>query len=255
MACFFKLSRCFAFSFLFFLIALVVWILGEGFSFEVVKKNLSHDYRLISAGYYPRPSDVIMKVFVANLGLVLVSAPFAFHVQGFDYDARHSSTKSNLSSSRSSLNLYRSRNSTFPVPTVSGGYRSTNSGEKTLEAILTNSGGHGDGTEYVRGNIAGELIFSPGGNNYVCVVDKINDFWADQSDGQGCINPSTEETFVRGGYVYCLTSGDLRLNFPVNGSDLREGRQFPISKIVSEKWDMWMIEKDCGLEEDWPAQW
>jgi hypothetical protein len=63
-------------------------------------------------------------------------------------------------------------------------------------------------------------------------------------------NPSTEEAFVRGGYVYCLTSGDLRLNFPANGSDLREGRQFPIGKIVSGEWDRWMIEKDCGLEED-----
>ena len=92
--------------------------------------------------------------------LVILSVAVAMNFIGFDYDARHSSTKSNIASLRSAISLYRSRHSKFPEPKASGGRKATQGGEHTLEAILTNTGTFGDNTEYIRGNIAGELISS-----------------------------------------------------------------------------------------------
>lgn len=200
-----------------------------------------------------RRGFTLIELLIVISILVILSVAVAMNFIGFDYDARHSSTKSNLASTRSAINLFRSRHSAFPAPTVSGSAKATQAGEKTLEAILSNSGGHGDGTEYIRGNIAGEMISIPGGNAYVCVVRTPNEFYSDQSTGDSCQNPSADDTFQQGGYVYCPVNGALRLNFQVNGDDWRTEDQLPI-QALSADWITWAEQKP-GLENDWPVTW
>jgi prepilin-type N-terminal cleavage/methylation domain-containing protein len=200
-----------------------------------------------------RRGFTLIELLIVISILVILSVAVAMNFIGFDYDARHSSTKSNLASTRSAINLFRSRHSAFPAPTVSGASKATQAGEKTLEAILSNAAGHGDGTEYIRGNIAGELISAPGGNAFVCVVRTPAEFYADQSNGDGCQNTSADETFQPGGYVYCPVNGALRLNFQVNGDDLRTEDQLPIDALSAD-WVTW-AEQKAGLENDWPVTW
>ncbi|MCJ8343918.1 type II secretion system GspH family protein, partial [bacterium] len=75
--------------------------------------------------------------------LVILSVAVAMSFIGFDYDARHSTTRNNLSAIKSAIQMYRSRHSKFPRPAVSGATNATQDGEATLEAILSNAAGHG----------------------------------------------------------------------------------------------------------------
>ncbi|MEE2923235.1 MAG: type II secretion system protein [bacterium] len=186
--------------------------------------------------------------------LVILSVAVAMNFIGFDYDARHSSTKSNIASLRSAISLYRSRHSKFPEPKASGGRKATQGGEHTLEAILTNTGTFGDNTEYIRGNIAGELISSSKENGYVCVVEDLASYYGDNSTFDNCLNASSEETISEpGGYVYCAINGAIRLNFAVEGDDLRNEDQTSIGSLVPD-WQNWESQKD-GADEDWPVRW
>jgi prepilin-type N-terminal cleavage/methylation domain-containing protein len=200
-----------------------------------------------------RRGFTLIELLIVISILVILSVAVAMNFIGFDYDARHSSTKSNLAAIRSAVSLYRSRHSNFPQPTVSGGPKATQAGDKTLEAVLTNANGHGDGTEYIRGNIGGELISSANGNAYICVVKTIDEYYGNQADGDGCMSPSGDDSFDGGGYVFCPVNGSVRLNFQVNGDDLRAEDQLPIQALSSE-WMTW-ADQNQDLENDWPVRW
>lgn len=188
--------------------------------------------------------------------LVILAVSVAMGMSGHDYDARYSTTKSNLSIIRSAIALYRSRHSNYPKPSSSGGKLATMSGEGTLEAILTNLSGMGDGTEYVRGNIAGELLSQSrqGGNSYVCIVEDVEDYYQNQADYSGCENPSSEDNpgTTGGGYVYCPVNGAIRLNFTVEGEDFRTEKQFTVQELLSD-WEHWGNSRE--LVYDWPVRW
>jgi len=136
----------------------------------------------------------------------------------------------------------------------------TRSGAHTLEAILTNSNGRGDGTEYIRGTLAGELISRSRGNNFVCIVNSEEEFYKDQSDFSNCqgITDHEKPEGRGGGYVYCPVNGKLRLNFYVNGDDLRSEGQLHIHVLYPE-WAGWIKEQSSAskqeLETDWPVRW
>jgi prepilin-type N-terminal cleavage/methylation domain-containing protein len=195
----------------------------------------------------------LIELLIVIAILVILAMTVTVTLVGFDYDARFASTKSNLSGIRSAISLFRSRHSGFPRPAVSGGDISTYHGENTLAAILTNMAGHGDGTEYMGQTFGKELISSSKGNDYVCIVKSIEDYYSDQSDGDNCINSSSEENFNAGGYVYCPVSGAIRLNFPVNGTDLRSEEQLPIDAF-SDDWVVWG-ERNPQKRVDWIVRW
>lgn len=205
-----------------------------------------------------RKGFTLIELLIVISILVILSVAVAMNFIGFDYDARHSSTKSNLASLRSAISLFRSRHSKFPQPTASGGRKATQNGENTLEAILTNTGGFGDGTEYIRGNIAGELLSSSQETAYTCVVKDVASFYQDQASFDGCESPSSEDpppsgSAPGGGYVYCPVNGALRLNFTVQGDDLRKEDQSNIQGLLPD-WQTW-AEQHAELEDDWPVRW
>lgn len=202
-----------------------------------------------------RRGFTLIELLIVISILVILSVAVAMNFIGFDYDARHSNSKSNLASMRSSLSVYRSRHSNFPQPTESGGTVATRNGALTLEAILTNTGGRGDGTEYIRGGVPGELISSAQGTNYVCIISTVEEFYQDQSDGANCVGPSSDEQppGSGGGYLYCPVNGALRLNFQVQGDDLRTTEQSPI-QVLSPDWTTWADQKQ-ELADDWPVRW
>ncbi len=203
-----------------------------------------------------RRGFTLIELLIVISILVILSVAVAMNFIGFDYDARHSSTKSNLSSIRAAISLYRSRHSSFPAADVSGAKKATQVGEKTLEAILTNTRGHGDGTEYIRGNIAGELISSSQENSFVCVVKDLAAYYQDQATYGGCENVSSEDQpsgGAGGGFVYCTINGAIRLNFTVQGDDLREEDQSPIQQLVAD-WTTWSQQHE-ELDDDWPVRW
>ena len=190
--------------------------------------------------------------------LVILSVAVAMNFIGFDYDARHSATKANLSAIRSAIGLYRSRHSNFPNPSVSGGRKATQKGGDTLEAILTNTGGKGDGTEYVRGSLAGELISSANETAYVCVIPDAKAYYANQSDFSGCASEGEGAEQPAGGkgggYVYCPTNGNIRLNFTVVGDDLRTSDQEQTVNALFSDWANWAA-SHSELDEDYPVRW
>lgn len=200
-----------------------------------------------------RKGFTLIELLIVISILVILSVAVAMNFIGFDYDARHSSTKSNLAAIRSAISLFRSRHSSFPNPSISGGRKATQQGEETLEAILTATNDHGDKTEYIRGNIAGELISSSKERSYVCVVKTAVEFYADQSLGDSCLNPTSEDDEKDGGYVYCTATGSIRLNFSVDGDDLRKNEQKSLGSLFSE-WLTWQESKKDS-EKDWPVKW
>ncbi|MBW7877306.1 MAG: hypothetical protein H3C47_15115 [Candidatus Cloacimonetes bacterium] len=123
----------------------------------------------------------------------------------------------------------------------------TESGAHTLQSILTSFYGETrqsqkNGSEdYLRRVPKSEVISRPKGNNFVCVVNTIEEFYRDQSDFSNCQGISEHEKprGKGGGYVYCPANGNLRLNF--------------------FEWGEWVEEqfRDDGnnLEKDWPVRW
>jgi hypothetical protein len=105
-----------------------------------------------------------------------------------------------------------------------------------------------------------EVISRPKGNNFVCIVDTIEEFYQDQSDFSNCrgITEHERPQGRGGGYVYCPINGNLRLNFFVKGEDLRRTDQLPVRLLYLE-WGEWVEEqfRDDGnnLERDWPVRW
>lgn len=211
--------------------------------------------RLMSLRYKRKGFTLIELLIVISI-LVILSVAVAMNFIGFDYDARYSSTKSNLASLRSAISLYRSRHSRFPQPTVSGGKEATQNGDPTLEAILTNTSTHGDGTEYIRGNIAGELISSSQETNYVCVVRDVAAFYQDQSSFDNCEGAADGQpsgATPGGGYVYCPVNGAIRLNFTVTDDDLRGSDQSNVGELHPD-WSTWANQKP-DVQDDWPVRW
>lgn len=207
---------------------------------------------------FPRQNKgfTLIELLIVISILVILSVAVAMNFIGFDYDARHSATKANLSAIRSAIGLYRSRHSAFPAPTVSGSRKATQNQENTLEAILTNTGDFGDGTEYIRGHISGELISNAQETSYVCIIRDVNEYYANQSDFGACESPSSEDTAPTGnggGYVYCPINGNIRLNFTVNGDDLRREDQSPIQTLVDD-WANWAASHE-EYDQDWPVRW
>ena len=202
-----------------------------------------------------RRGFTLIELLIVISILVILSVAVAMNFIGFDYDARHSTSKNNLAAARSAVSLYRSRHSAFPKPTESGGTVATRNGANTLEAILTNTGGKGDGTEYIRGGIAGELISMPKGNNFVCIINTIEEFYKDQSDFSNCVGTTGDDqpTGNGGGFLYCPVNGAMRLNFQVQGDDLRTTEQSPIQALAPD-WTSWAEQKQ-DLEKDWPVRW
>ncbi|MBT3783577.1 type II secretion system protein [bacterium] len=204
----------------------------------------------------PRRGFTLIELLIVISILVILSVAVAMNFIGFDYDARHSATKANLSAIRSAIGLFRSRHSAFPKPSVSGGRKATQNTENTLEAILTNTNDFGDGSEYIRGNISGELVSNAQETSYVCIITDTAEYYSNQSDYSGCENPSGEDTTPTGnggGFVYCPTNGNIRLNFTVNGDDLRKEDQSPIQTLVDD-WANWAAQHE-ELDQDWPVRW
>ena len=190
-----------------------------------------------------------------SLFLLLISVMLSSTSCSFDSDARHPTTKNSLYAIKSSIALYRSRNNKLPLPTMSGSTNASEDGGKTLEAILSNLNGFGDGQEYIGGAIPGELISDAQGNNFVCLVLNDSSFYADQSTFENCINNAKLDLprGIGGGYVYHLKSGKIRLDFQVFGPDLRERKQHNIGALFQD-WKEWLSQHE-DLKDDYPVRW
>ncbi|PCJ21083.1 MAG: hypothetical protein COB02_00405 [Candidatus Cloacimonadota bacterium] len=57
-----------------------------------------------------------------------------------------------------------------------------------------------------------------------------------------------------GGYVYFPQTGQIRLNFKVNGNDLRKNKQLNIAELFSE-WKDWLKTHESSLSDDYPVLW
>ncbi|MCO4783779.1 MAG: hypothetical protein KC646_15740 [Candidatus Cloacimonetes bacterium] len=173
----------------------------------------------------------------------------------FDHNARYNTTKNNLSSIKSAIQLYHVRQSKFPQTTVSGDTKTTLDNKKTLEAILSNTGDHGDGTEYIQGAVPAELISSEMGDNYVCIIQTKIEYLSDQSHRQNCINSKIPNAIGKtvGGYLYYPQEGLIRLNFKVNQNDLQMGQQNNVGDLFKD-WKEWST-KNPDLDQDYPVRW
>lgn len=205
---------------------------------------------------FSKKGFTLIELLIVISILVILAVSVAMSFIGFDYDARYNTTKSNLSSIKSAIQMYRSRHSKFPRPTVSGGTKSTLGGEATLEAILSNSSGHGDGQEYIGGAIPGELISDAQGANFICVVNTMEDYYANQADFNACENPASDDQPPGngGGYVYNPISGALRLNFLVQGDSIRDDVDEANVGTLFDDWSTWS-EKNLDLDDDYPVTW
>lgn len=173
----------------------------------------------------------------------------------FGHSARYNTTKSNLSTLKFYLRLYRARNSKFPNPTVSGGAYTTQQNKLTLEAVFNNPNGNGVESEYIGGEIPGELLSDTQGNNFVCIVNTLKEFKADQSHLKNCLNfnVNTHIGSTGGGYLYYPKDDLLRLNFKVNQNNYQIDKQKNIGQLFSE-WAQWSA-KNSELTTDYPVRW
>jgi len=100
----------------------------------------------------------------------------------------------------------------------------TESGAHTLQSILTSFNGETrqsqkNGSEdYLRRVPKSEVISRLKGNNFVCIVNTVEEFYKDQSDFSNCqgITEHEKPQGKGGGYVYCPANGNkLEKDWPV----------------------------------------
>ncbi|MCO4783780.1 MAG: hypothetical protein KC646_15745 [Candidatus Cloacimonetes bacterium] len=188
-------------------------------------------------------------ILVLWLGL-LASNPIG---HGPSYEDYFYTTKSNLSSIKTAIEMYYKSNSSYPFPNTSGATRSTLNENKTLESILSNVNGHGDGVEYILGAIPGEMLSDFQGNNFVCVVDSLKKFYTDQTKLKNCINPDLYDYSHSGGYLYYPESGLLRLNLKVTGNLTVDKTQFKVSEL-NPIWTKWSQNRST-ITTEFPVLW